>query len=252
MSIRLKVIISYIIIAIVMIGLASSLSNSKEKLKETKARETQNLIALSDTVSYFRNANGDLVASKALMQMTLDELFIANDSLAKWVKEHKDSILVVTQIETKYIHDTIIIDTGIVEYVYADTEDKGSDKVNIFFEYDNPQIYFNSLTSFGVDVPIKISNPTLLITDLSIDAGITTAIVEDKEGIKRIEVVSDNPNLKFTNITGNIVPEDQVGFWDKFGFGVAIGPTANYDVIDKNFSAGIGITAGFVYKKVKK
>jgi len=239
-----KVIISYVILAIVIIGLLLFTSNIREKLKATEAREAQNLIALTDTISQYKNTNGELVSTKAVMQMTMKQLEIANDSLAQWVKDNPADVKVVTKVVTQLRYDTIISNESVI------VNDSG--RIGITFNYNQDQISFNSSTKFSVNRPVELSNTSLIVTNLAIDAGITTAIVEDSEGIKRIEVVSDNPHLAFTSIEGNIIPEDKIGFFDKFGLGIAIGPTANYDFIDKDFSIGIGITAGLVYKKIKR
>jgi hypothetical protein len=244
MTTQVKVIISYIMIAIVIVGLVAFANNRNEKLKATEARVAQNIVALSDTVTQYENKNGELVSTKAIMQMTMDQLEIANDSLAQWVKDNPSSVISVTKVVTKIQYDTIISNEGII------VNDSG--RIGITFNYNQDQISFNSSTKFSVNRPVELSNTSLIVTNLAIDAGITTAIVEDSEGIKRIEVVSDNPHLAFTSIEGNIIPEDKIGFFDKFGLGIAIGPTANYDFIDKDFSIGIGITAGLVYKKIKR
>jgi hypothetical protein len=245
MNTKGKVIVSYVILAIVIIGLVAFASNRHEKLKVVQGQAAQNVIAMTDTVKHYTDINGVIVAEKATMELTLDQLEIANDSLAQWIKDHPGDVEYIVKTEYVTIYDTIWPEPE--DIIYNDD----STAVTLKFKHEEEQISLTASTSFSSPVPIVVETPTLLISDLIIEANLTTAIIEE-DGIKTIHVSSDNPHVDITGIDGNVIPDDPVGFFDKFGIGLAVGPTFNYDLIDKDIAFGIGITAGFVYKKVKR
>ena len=242
MNTKGKIILSYVILVIIIIMLIIYASNRHEAAQAAKAQAHQNLIAMTDTLKTYRDVNDNLVHEKAAYQLDVEDLKLVNDSLAKVIEDNPNKVVTIIQYKNVYIHDTILIE--------GDDVIVTGNHYDIPFNYNRDGFKFDAMTSF--DFEESVINSKLQIINLSLETSVTASVVEDKEGIKRIEVFSDNKNVHFTQVSGNVLPPDPVGFLDKFGLGVAVGPTVNYDFIDKNFSAGIGITAGFVWKKYHK
>jgi hypothetical protein len=251
MNTKAKVITSYVILGILIIGLVAFASNLYETNKASEKQARQNITAMTDSLRVEEDKNGVLVHSISILQLDKEGLKIVNDSLQKTIEEFKDSVIIIVRYKTVLRIDTIYIDTGTISII--------DDRADLEFNYNDSASQLSFVANAGVDVEtvnefpdsVVLSNATLRISDLAMGAEITSAIVEE-DGIKRIVLKSNNPYLTFDHVAGNMPPDDIPGFWDKFGLGVAFGPTINYDIIDKDVSVGIGITGGFVYKKIHR
>jgi hypothetical protein len=233
------VVISYIVLLLII----SWLSVSKNKYKEVSVRNNQNYLAAIDTMRTERDSVKNVFESSIKSyNLTIEELENTNDSIfQKYLDEKGKAPQVITRTEIRYVHDTIWLESE-SDTVYLNAEGEG----NVPFTYDNNGLTFDAYAHFRIQDSL-ILDSKLEVTGFMMSLGLETGIREAEDGSDEIFVRSNNPNVYIDTLYGNILPE-KTSRGSRFGLGVAVGPTINYDIVDYNFSVGIGVTGGLVYK----
>lgn len=183
-----------------------------------------NVIALTDSIKYYKTKSGELFVSKTLLEGDLALLKITNDSLYKKVKELKvkdpSSIIYIDNVIENPTHDTI--------WMWKPTEN-----YNI-----NRQFAFND--KYRVLEGNVFLHDSILGMNISKDYVYFDYIlcVEDNE----VKVKSSNPYIKYNNISGVIIPEQKHKTW-----GLTIGPSiyTGLNPINGKWNYGIGISATY-------
>lgn len=178
-----------------------------------------NIIALTDSVKYYKGKLGNEVAKKTLVETDYKNLQLINDSLYRLVNSIsvKNPDIVIgsnVSIDNKN-HDTV--------WIATDAEKKSS---SIYRDFNFTDKYRELCGT------VNYSNDTLGLH-----------IEKDKVQFKyalaiknnQVYMTSDNPYVKFSNITGLKIPEQKK--IKKFG----IGPTIYGGYGNKGFQYGIGI-----------
>ena len=179
----------------------------------------KNIIALTDSVNYYKGKYGNEVAKKTMIETDCKNLQIINDSLYKMIQSmqvKKPDIVIGASTS---------IDNGKHDTVWVPTVTEITSK-NIYRKFDFSNQY-RELTG-----NVSYTNDTLgLYIEKDIMQFKYALAVKDNV----VYMTSDNPYVKFNSITGLKIPKQKKE--KKFG----IGPSVFGGYSNKGFVYGIGI-----------
>lgn len=179
----------------------------------------KNIIALTDSVNYYKGKYGNEVAKKTMIETDCKNLQIINDSLYRMIQSmqvKKPDIV---------IGGSTSIDNGKHDTVYIPTVTEITSK-NIYRKFDFSNQY-RELTG-----NVSYTNDTLgLYIEKDIMQFKYALAIKDNV----VYMTSDNPYVKFNSITGLTIPKQKKE--KKFG----IGPSVFGGYSNKGFVYGIGI-----------
>lgn len=179
----------------------------------------KNIIALTDSVNYYKGKYGNEVAKKTMIETDCKNLQNINDSLYRMIQSmqvKKPDIV---------IGGSTLIDNGKHDTVYIPTVTEITSK-NIYRKFDFSNQY-RELTG-----NVSYTNDTLgLYIEKDIMQFKYALAVKDNV----VYMTSDNPYVKFNSITGLTIPKQKKE--KKFG----IGPSIFGGYSNKGFVYGIGI-----------
>ena len=179
----------------------------------------KNIIALTDSVNYYKGKYGNEVAKKTMIETDCKNLQIINDSLYRMIQSmqvKKPDIV---------IGGSTSIDNGKHDTVYIPTVTEITSK-NIYRKFDFSNQY-RELTG-----NVSYTNDTLgLYIEKDIMQFKYALAIKDNV----VYMTSDNPYVKFNSITGLTIPKQKKE--NKFG----IGPSVFGGYSNKGFVYGIGI-----------
>ena len=179
----------------------------------------KNIIALNDSVNYYKGKYGNEVAKKTMIETDCKNLQIINDSLYRMIQSmqvKKPDIV---------IGGSTSIDNGKHDTVWVPTVTEITSK-NIYRKFDFSNQY-RELTG-----NVSYTNDTLgLYIEKDIMQFKYALAVKDNV----VYMTSDNPYVKFNSITGLTIPKQKKE--KKFG----IGPSVFGGYSNKGFVYGIGI-----------
>lgn len=217
----LKSVKTHLIYVAIIIVLLFVLSISVRSCQENKQLYGDNVTALIDSVSSYKAKNGELVASKSLLEGDMSLLEKTNSELAKELNSMKvKNPEQVVKIVTKYIKapsDTVwVID---------------STNANITKQFDFTDDY-RSLTG---DVYLKNNMLGLNISKDEVYANYTLAIKDNKAYI-----TTNNPYIKISDIQGITIPTSKIKHF-------YLGPSINfgYDPIQNKPTFNVGVSIGY-------
>lgn len=179
----------------------------------------KNIIALTDSVNYYKGKYGNEVAKKSMIETDCKNLQIINDSLYRMVQSmqvKKPDIV---------IGGSTSIDNGKHDTVYIPTVTEITSK-NIYRKFDFSNQY-RELTG-----NVSYTNDTLGLY-IEKDRMQFKYVLAVKDNV--VYMTSDNPYVKFNSITGLTIPKQKKE--KKFG----IGPSVFGGYSNKGFVYGIGI-----------
>lgn len=179
----------------------------------------KNIIALTDSVKYYKGKYGNEVAKKTMIETDCKNLHNINDSLYRMIQSmqvKKPDIV---------IGGSTLIDNGKHDTVYIPTSTEITSK-NIYRKFDFSNQY-RELTG-----NVSYTNDTLgLYIEKDIMQFKYALAVKDNV----VYMTSDNPYVKFNSITGLTIPKQKKE--KKFG----IGPSIFGGYSNKGFVYGVGI-----------
>ena len=179
----------------------------------------KNIIALTDSVNYYKGKYGNEVAKKTMIETDCKNLQIINDSLYRMIQSmqvKKPDIV---------IGGSTSIDNGKHDTVYIPTVTEIASK-NIYRKFDFSNQY-RELTG-----NVSYTNDTLGLY-IEKDRMQFKYALAVKDNV--VYMTSDNPYVKFNSITGLTIPKQKKE--KKFG----IGPSLFGGYSNKGFVYGIGI-----------
>ena len=179
----------------------------------------KNIIALTDSVNYYKGKYGNEVAKKTMIETDCKNLQIINDSLYRMIQSMQ------VKKPDMVIGGSTSIDNGKNDTVYIPTVTEIASK-NIYRKFDFSNQY-RELTG-----NVSYTNDTLgLYIEKDIMQFKYALAVKDNV----VYMTSDNPYVKFNSITGLTIPKQKKE--KKFG----IGPSVFGGYSNKGFVYGIGI-----------
>lgn len=179
----------------------------------------KNIIALTDSVNYYKGKYGNEVAKKTMIETDYKNLQIINDSLYRMIQSmqvKKPDIVIggSTSIDNGK-HDTVWVPT--VTEITSKNIYKKFDFSNQYRELTGNVSYTNDTLGLYIDKDIMWFKYALAVKD------------------NVVYMTSDNPYVKFNSITGLTIPKQKKE--KKFG----IGPSVFGGYSNKGFVYGIGI-----------
>ena len=217
----LKSVKTHLIYVAIIIVLLFVLSISVRSCQENKQLYNNNVTALIDSVSYYKAKNGELVASKSLLEGDMSLLKKTNSELANELNSMKiKNPEQVVKIVTEYIKtpsDTVwAID---------------STNVNITKQFD----FTDDYRSLAGNVYLKNNMLGLNINKDEVYANYTLAIKDNKAYI-----TTNNPYIKISDIQGITIPTPKIKHF-------YLGPSINfgYDPIQNKPTFNVGISIGY-------
>lgn len=179
----------------------------------------KNIIALTDSVNYYKGKYGNEVAKKTMIETDCKNLQIINDSLYRMIQSmqvKKPDIV---------IGGSTSIDNGKHDTVWVPTVTEITSK-NIYRKFD----FSNQYRELTGNVSYTNDTLGLYIEKDRIQFKYALAV---KDNV--VYMTSDNPYVKFNSITGLKIPKQKKE--KKFG----IGPSVFGGYSNKGFVYGIGI-----------
>ena len=223
-GIRLRDIIYWFSILVLLIFLSISVN----KCQDTRRQYINNIKALNDTIHYYKNKNGDMVATIRGFESDLKTLELLNEDLCNYIDElemkgkansavHFEGSVSMPEVDTVYIVD-------------RDTIYKGFDHN---FNFNDQYRTLEGNVSYKDDsLGVKISKD---VVNFDYTVGI--------DNKNNIYISSKNPYVKYESITGFQVPKPRN---KRF----SLGPSVNfgYDPIQNkpSFSVGVSLNYGII------
>lgn len=202
------------------------LATSVNRCSNVSGEYENNIAALNDTIKYYQDKNGNLVATKLAFETNVKTLKLLNEKLYNQIDSMKLNPRTVTQMV--YVGGEIENPNQDTAYVIQhDTISKGFTKN---FEFNNE---YRTLEG-----SVDYHNDSL---GVSINKDITRfdyTVAMDKNN--KIYVKSTNPYVKYNEISGFTVPKQKKKHW-------FVGPAINggYDPINRQWSITAGVSIGF-------
>ena len=213
-------------------------------------RLENNIYAITDTLTQYKDDNGRIIAEKHAFQLTEKELRdsvellkIKNREYITYINSNigiRDTIHVPTYIERPFeIDSTYYADQGVIKFNNYETFGKSSRELSISIPYT----FDNKLVTGYADV------------NLSQNIFVESMLERDKKnGETFVRLISDYPNLRFNDGMGVVISNStsyEKSLRKTKGIGIGIGPSIgmNYDLGNKKIipTVGVNLTIGFTY-----
>ena len=179
----------------------------------------KNIIALTDSVNYYKGKYGNEVAKKTMIETDCKNLQIINDSLYRMIQSMQvkkpDIVIGGSSSIDNGKHDTVWVPT--VTEITSKNIYRKFDFSNQYRELTGNVSYTNDTLGLNIEKDIMQFKYALAVKD------------------NVVYMTSDNPYVKFNSITGLKIPKQKKE--KKFG----IGPSVFGGYSNKGFVYGIGI-----------
>lgn len=179
----------------------------------------KNIIALTDSVKYYKGKYGNEVAKKTMVETDCKNLQIINDSLYRMIQSMQvkkpDMVIGGSSSIDNGKHDTLWVPT--VTEITSKNIYRKFDFSNKYRELTGNVSYTNDTLGLHIEKDIMQFKYALAVKD------------------NVVYMTSDNPYVKFNSITGLTIPKQKKE--RKFG----IGPSVFGGYSNKGFVYGIGI-----------
>lgn len=227
--------------------------NGCSKIKSIQNKNKQNISALNDSITTFKNKEGKLVHEKSLLIADKNELKDLNKELWEELEEEKKKkpkVIIKTEIEYR--------DTGSITNVISDL---GNNNYSLNFEYLSNDSFLFVKGENNFSAKTFIINPDSNKVNLQIFPGTTkldykfniplTLGIKTEDGLDKIYIKTENEKFKVTKLDAveveNYFKEkyNSTSKPKKFGFGFYVGYglnlTPNTGVVKAQPSIGVGL-----------
>lgn len=213
---------------IVLLGLLCFFSiRSCKNVSKDKENLYKSIEAITDSIRYYKGKNGELIASKKLLQGDIDLLKMTNKELYERLEsmKQKDADHII------YVENVVQNPPDSAKWEFTPEEKKDSIKVKDF-DFTNQ---YRSLQGYITSTPSYLGM-NITKDEIYFDYLLTTKGNE-------VFITSSNPYVKFNEVTGLVIPEQikpKKKHWH-------IGPTVSggYDVVNRRWGGFIGV--GIMY-----
>ena len=187
-----------------------------------------NIIALTDTIKYYKGKNKELVASKTMIETSFNNIKYINDSLYNVLKsigaKNPNNVVYIETVIRDEKHDTIW-KTPIV------SSDGNNKYIKKDFDFSNQ---YRTLKGY-----VYLNKPDTLGLSIEQNDVIADFTVAQKDN--NVYITSNNPYIKYNNIIGIKNQSEHKTKTKRFGIGPYIGLGINKDAKIEP-TIGIGIT----------
>ena len=220
---RFKMHLIYILIICLLCG---TLCIAVNRCTNTSGEYKHNIEALKDTIKYYQDKNGNLVATKLAFESDINTLKLLNEDLYNQIDSLKLKPKNVAQIIQ--VGGEIELPEKDSSYViHHDTITKGFSKDFNF--NDKYRILEGNVDYKNDSLGIHI-NKDIIYFDYT--------VAMDKDS--KMYIKSTNPYVKYTEFTGFTVPKTKQKRW-------SVGPAINfgYDILNRNVSLNAGVSLSY-------
>lgn len=209
------------IIVVCLICMMLSFKSCSDAHNEMK-RSNNNIEALVDSIDYYKAKNGDIVAEKKLLEGDMSTLKIANNELAKSLKNMK----IKNAEQAAYIKS--VVDNGAVDTLWQ--HDTVFKYIPVQFREVRAFDFSNQWRTLTGNVTIDNENIALNILEDKVLVDYTLAIKDNT-----VFVHSSNPYINYSEISGITLPKQTR---KHFLFGVQAGIGVQYGIMHQSFDVG--------------
>ena len=216
--------IIYTLIIILLIG---CLGSAVKQCSDTRFEYKNNIAALNNTIRYYQDKNGNLVATKLAFESDINTLKLLNEDLYNQIKDLKAKGNITEGTYFAGVIENPKQDTAYV--VTHDTISKGFIKD---FAFNNEYRTLEGNVSYKNDtVGVNIEKDQVIFDYI--------VALDDKNNIM---IRSTNPYVKYNEITGFRLPQNKTKHWSLNAFGnFAWKPAHNNRYIDLGVSMDYNI-----------
>lgn len=225
-----KITVKDIVYFIVIFVLTACLSFSVSKCSDARLEYKNNIEALNDTVRYYQDKNGNLVATKRAFEAELKDLKLLNEDLYNEIKSLKAKGNVTSGVHFSGVVENSPQDTTYI--VSYDTISRGFYKD---FAFNNEYRVLEGNVSYQNDiVGVKITKDQMFFDYI--------VVIDDKNNIM---IRSTNPYIKYNEISGFQIPKPKDKRW-------SFGAFANYGYNPSNRDQyiDIGMSLDYSLKRI--
>ena len=222
-----------IIVLAVSLLILVSLSFSVHKCSEYKEMNNNNVVALTDSIQYYKTKTNEMYVSKTLLEGDISTLKIVNDSLYEALKSMKvknpsDVIYIETVVDNGK-NDTL---WNIPQIPQDSLAESGFPMITREFSFTNQyRVLEGKVTLEDTILGLSIEKDKVMLD-------YTLAIEGNKVFVK-----SSNPYIEYKNIQGITIPSSSKKRMTSFTIGPSI--SYGYDFKNKMFTPYIGISATY-------
>jgi hypothetical protein len=209
---------------LVIFGLVFILFNTYKDNKNKEMINKNNITALTDSISYYKSKNGELIATKTLFETNIKELENLNENLYTEIKDLKAKNKILLGV---HMNGTIENPTN--DTVYIVETIKSPFKYD--FNFNNKWRDLEGMITYNNDSLTLNFNKDVVRFDYTIG-------LDNKNNIY---IKSDNPYVSYNEISGFVIPEKPKS---KF----VIGPSITYGVDMGNFKPSLNVGFSLTYK----
>lgn len=206
------------IYCIVILLLITGLCFSINKCSSYKTINSNNIEAFTDSINIYKDKNGELVASKTIIEGEFEDLKKINNDLYEKIKamsigDKPDQVIYVENTIVNELHDTTLI-----------VKDSVAN-----FNFENPYRILSGIIHTNKDS----LNLNIIKDEVYFDY--TLALKDNK-----VWLSSSNPYVKYKEVTGLTIPVQKQKGW---GIGPAI--TTGYDPANNKISMMFGVSLSY-------
>jgi len=226
----------YLVRILVFIGFLLMLSlciASIRSCQDYKDRNNNNVVALTDSIKYYKTKYGEVYVSKTLLEGDLSTLKIVNDSLYNTIKDMKLN----KPTSVVYIDNTIDNGEKDTSWVIPPTPSNGDSIIVVYPMITKNFEFNNKYRELEGDVTLKDSLMSLNIKKDKVFLDYTLAIEDNKVYVK-----SNNPYVQYNKIQGIQLPQPK-----KRWTTLVIGPSVSYGYDFKSGKFGPSVNLSLTY-----
>lgn len=218
-----------IIYGLIVLLLIACLSSAVKQCSDIRLEYENNIAVLNDTIRYYQDKNGNLVATKLVFESDIKTLKLLNEDLYNQIKD----------LKTKGNVTAGTCFSGVIENPKQDTtwviqHDTITNGFIRDFAFNNSYRTLEGNVSYKNDtVGVNISKDQVLFD--------YTVALDDKNNIM---IMSSNPYVKYNQITGFQLPRPKTKHWSLDAF-----TNFNYSPIDDDILYDVGISLGYSLSK---
>lgn len=217
--------ILYIIILIIILSL---LTKKCSEVNYNDDLSKQNQKALTDKIEVLKNKSNEKEYRISLFETNIKDLKKLNDSLyLEYKKIKKGKVEYISNIEVVYIDTNKLKSNDTYTNLLRDYH-----QINWVFNDNDSE--FNGYTRFKInflkDGNYSVLSDTSFLTKRLFKLSLTTGIIKEKDGTRRIFVTPSNQNVEVTKIEGAILEEKYyttkkpvITLGLQFGYGLSFG-----------------------------
>lgn len=215
---------SHVIYILIICLLIATLGTAVNRCSNTSNEYKHNIEALKDTIKYYQDKNGNLVATKLAFESDIKTLKLLNRSLYDQIDSMKLNPKVVSQI----IHVGGAIENPTQDSSYFVPQDSIKYGFKKDFDFNNKYRVLEGNVDYNND-----SLGVHITKDITY---FDYTVVMDKDS--RIYIKSTNPYVKYSEISGFTLPKERQKHWSLGVFGsYNYSPTDNFRYLD----LGLGV-----------